>query len=192
MIQNSLTADVLVCVDEPAHNLVGLILFSSKSRGMRRHVVLRFKRDACLAALSGQWGPNFNDISRALALSKECDEVYHCPYCHSGVSGAHCKCIYEVKRAAHPLDFSSMTLNLLSYSGNWSGLCNLNLFSNGVQYAAARLSSSASATCSFEPSIIRCDVEASIRSKMGTSSRVTSLLSSPWVAQTAPEDQNMV
>lgn len=191
VIQNSSNGDMLLCVDEPADNLVTLMLFSRKSPAMRKRVLLRFKRDACLAALSVQWGPNFRDVSRALRLCKEFVEFYLCPSCNSTVSGTHCPCIAAVKRPTHPLDFSSISSNILHHCGTFSGYCSLILLSNGVRYAMARLPSSTSITRFFEPGLIRRVVEAGIRSKMGTRSRVTSILPSPMLAQAGSEAANI-
>lgn len=55
----------------------------------------------------------------------------------------------------------------------------------------ARLPSSTSITRFFEPGLIRRVVEAGIRSKMGTRSRVTSILPSPMLAQAGSEAANI-
>lgn len=177
MLQNSSNGDLLLCWDELADNLVTLMLFSRRSPARRQRVLLRFKRDACLASLSSPLGPDFSGMFQALAFSRQMFEFYHCPSCNSAASGIDCNCIFEVKRPSHPLDFSPIRANVLYHCGIFSGFCNLNLLSKGVRYATACLSSTINVTTCFELGLIRRLVERGIKSKLGTCSRVPSFLS---------------
>lgn len=66
MIQNSLTGDAILCVDKPWNNVVNMILFSRRSRSLRKRVVLKFRRDSVLASLIAPLEPEFCGILNTL------------------------------------------------------------------------------------------------------------------------------